>query len=146
MTTARQGRRSPAHRSGRSGRVERGIGCGVDVVELERFRASVRRGGARFLQRIFTEAELAYSRARKRTTLLHLAGRFAAKEAVLKALWQLNPRATLTMKQVEVCNDRLGRPRAVLHGRASGVAVHISLSHVKTVAVASAIAVQGSPL
>ena len=62
------------------------IGCGVDVVELDRFRQATRRGGAAFLRRGFTDAELAYARVRKRTTFLHLAGRFAAKEAVLKAV------------------------------------------------------------
>ncbi len=120
------------------------MGCGVDVVELSRFRRAVERGGAAFLKRIFTSQETAYARARPRTRLLHLAGRFAAKEAVLKAVSQITPKRLLAMRQVEVRNDRYGRPRIILHGRrAGGLKIHVSLSHVDTVAVASAIAIQG---
>ncbi len=116
------------------------IGCGVDVVDLPRFRKVLARGGAAFLRRVFTPQEVAYAKARRRTTLLHLAGRFAAKEAVIKALSQIDPRRVLAMNQVEVRNDRWGRPHILLHDRRSpGVKAHISLSHVDTVAVASAI-------
>ena len=119
------------------------MGCGVDVVELSRFRQTMKRGGEAFMRRVFTKQEAAYARARKRTTVLHLAGRFAAKEAVIKALSQLDPTHTLAMHHIEVRNDRFGRPRIVLHGhRPAGVNIHVSLSHVDTVAVASAIAIR----
>jgi len=131
LARSRAGRRTPA------------MGCGVDVVELSRFRQALRRGGQAFLQRIFTKQEEAYARARKRTTLLHLAGRFATKEAVIKAVSQVDPTRVLAMNQIEVRNDRLGRPRIVLHdGKANRITIHVSLSHVKTVAVASAIAIR----
>ena len=116
------------------------IGCGVDVVEPPRFRQAMRRGGRAFMRRIFTDQEEAYARARPRTALLHLAGRFAAKEAVIKAMSQIDSKRPLTMKQVEVRNDRLGRPHIVLRdGRTRRAKVYVSLSHVDTVAVASAI-------
>lgn len=119
------------------------IGCGIDVVELSRFRAALQRGGQAFLRRIFTEREQAYAQARRRTRLLHLAGRFAAKEAVMKAISQIDPTRVLAMNDVEVRNDRLGRPHIVLHdGGPTRLRVHISLSHVETVAVASAIAIR----
>ena len=119
------------------------IGCGIDLVELARLRAAMKRGGRAFMRRIFTPREEAYARARRRTTLLHLAGRFAAKEAVIKAISQIDPSRFLAMNQVEVRNDRLGRPHIVLHdGRSRRVKVHVSLSHVDTVAVASAIALR----
>ena len=119
------------------------IGCGVDVVELSRFRQALARGGDAFMRRIFTKREEAYAQRRRRTTLLHLAGRFAAKEAVIKAISQVEPRRVLAMNQVEVRNDRLGRPRIVLHdGRKSRIQIHVSLSHVATVAVASAIVIR----
>ena len=119
------------------------IGCGVDVVELARFRQALARGGEAFRQRIFTPREQAYADARQRTKVLHLAGRFATKEAVIKAISQVNPKLVLAMKQIEVCNDRLGRPSVVVHDRqAKRIQVHISLSHVDTVAVASAIAIR----
>ena len=117
------------------------IGCGIDIVELPRFRRAMARGGRAFMRRVFTPTEEAYANARRRTRLLHLAGRFAAKEAVIKAISQIAPNCLLAMKCVEVCNDRLGRPRVVLHDRRlSRAKVHISLSHVDTVAVATAIA------
>ena len=119
------------------------IGCGVDVVELSRFRKAVTRGGEMFMRRVFTSQERAYAEARPKTALLHLAGRFAAKEAVIKAVSQIDPRRVLAMNQVEVKNDRLGRPHIVLRdGRPSRLKIHISLSHVDTVAVASAIAIK----
>lgn len=97
------------------------------------------------MRRIFTKQEEAYASARKRTQWLHLAGRFAAKEAVIKAVAQIDPRRRLAMNQVEVCNDRMGRPSIILHGRKRArVAIHISLSHVASVAVASAIAIKAS--
>ena len=118
------------------------IGCGIDVVELAQFRRVMARGGTAFLRRVFTARETAYARAHRKTTALHLAARFAAKEAVIKAMAQVDPERVLAMKQVEVRNDRLGRPRIVLHGgRLRQVQVHISLSHVETVAIASAIAI-----
>jgi len=118
------------------------FGCGIDVVELARFRRALARGGKRFADRIFTPRELAYARARRRTRLLHLAGRFAAKEAVLKAVSQIDPARVLAMRQVEVRNDRLGRPSIILRdGHRGRLAIHVSLSHVETVAVASAIAI-----
>ena len=123
-------------------RVGQTFGCGIDVVELVRFRRALARGGKRFADRIFTPRELAYARARRRTRLLHLAGRFAAKEAVLKAISQIDPARVLAMRQVEVRNDRLGRPSIILRdGHRGRLAVHVSLSHVETVAVASAIAI-----
>ena len=135
--------RARAGRQGGAGLLRRTIGCGVDVVELDRFTQAIRRGGAAFRRRIFTAQEQAYARRRRRMEFLHLAGRFAAKEAVIKALSQLAPDQVPTMKQVEVRNDRLGRPHIILHRRLPRrVQVHVSLSHVKSVAVASAIAIR----
>ena len=95
------------------------------------------------MRRIFTSREEAYAKARRRTTLLHLAGRFAAKEAVIKAIAQLEPHRVLAMNRVEIHNDRWGRPHVILHDQKFGrFTVHISLSHVKSVAVANALAVR----
>ena len=119
------------------------FGCGIDVVELARFKRAKTSGGRAFMRRIFTGREEAYANARRRTTLLHLAGRFAAKEAVIKAISQLEPHRVLAMNHVEIRNDRWGRPHVLLHDRRFGrLTVHVSLSHVKSVAVASAIAIR----
>ena len=130
-------------RSRRASNIRLPIGCGVDVVELSRFRQAIKRGGEAFIRRVFTTGEVAYARAKRRTTLLHLAGRFAAKEAVLKAISQVDPRRVLAMRQIEIRNDRLGRPSIVLHDKPqNGLQIHVSLSHVDTVAVASAIVIR----
>ena len=117
------------------------IGCGIDVVEVARFRRALQRGGDALLKKIFTSRERLYARRRARTAILHLAARFAAKEAVIKAVSQLRPTRTLAMRQIEVHNDRWGRPSIILHdGSVKGITIAVSLSHANTVAVASAIA------
>ncbi|MBI4598072.1 MAG: holo-ACP synthase [Candidatus Omnitrophica bacterium] len=119
------------------------IGCGIDVVELPRLRTALSRNGQAFLRRVFTSREVAYANARPRTRLLHLAGRFAAKEAVLKAVSCLAPNATLAMRDIEIRNDRHGRPHVIVHRKGfSRMTIHISLSHVSSVAVASAMAIR----
>ena len=120
------------------------IGCGIDVVELPRFRQAATRGGAAFMKRVFTPQEVAYAARRPRTKWLHLAARFAAKEAVIKAVSQLAPKTLLAMREVEILNDRIGRPHVLIRRvSARRLKIHISLSHVNSVAVASAIAIRG---
>lgn len=104
------------------------------------------RHGERFLERVFTEAERAYADANPRRRAEHLAARFAAKEAVLKALgtgW----RDGIAWTDVEVVREPSGRPGVRLHGRAAGIAAELgvsgwllSLTHTGDTAAASAIA------
>ncbi|MGC9454098.1 MAG: holo-ACP synthase [Phycisphaerae bacterium] len=118
---------------------------GVDMVECARLAEVLDRHGRRFLERVFTAAELDYCLGRKRE-IEHLAGRFAAKEAVLKLLgtgWQGGIRWT----DIEVRNDPSGRPVVRLEGRCREIAderslgeILISISHIRTHAIASAIA------
>ena len=62
---------------------------------------------------------------------------------MLKALSQVDPRRSLAMNKIEVCNDRLGRPSITVHDpRMKGIQIYVSLSHVNSVAVASAIAIR----
>lgn len=113
-------------------------GTGVDITEVSRLRKAVEKWGHSFLDRIFTKEEL--ENARKRASLYqHLAGRFAAKEAVFKALGD----ADLGWKDLQILNDKDGSPRCViLNGKGRSVDVHISISHVKNYAVANAIITQ----
>lgn len=132
-------RRKPSAKARKSRRVP-AMGCGVDVVELPRFAQSMKRGGRAFMRRIFTEREEAYASARKRTSLKHLAARFAAKEAVIKALSQMDPKGRVpAMNEIEICNDSIGRPSVKIKKGSRRLKTYISLSHVDTVAVASAI-------
>lgn len=121
------------------------VSCGVDICETERIAEMVREHGERFLHRTFTAEELAYSLGRVREAE-HLAGRFAAKEAALKALgtgWA----AGLSWLDISVSIMPSGEPRLTLAGRAKEVAaergvtrLHISLSHCHSYAVAMVVA------
>jgi len=110
-------------------------GTGVDITEVTRLRKAIEKWGDDFLNRIFTKEEL--ENAKTRGSLhQHLAGRFAAKEAVFKALGD----AKLSWKDVEIINDKEGKPHCtILSSQGKKVNVHISISHVKNYAVANAI-------
>jgi holo-[acyl-carrier protein] synthase len=110
------------------------IGTGVDITEVRRLRQAVERWGKQFLERVFTGEEL--KNAEKHASFYqHLAGRFAAKEAVFKAFSD----SSLTWKDVQIVNDEEGRPWCrILNGKACGKKVHVSISHVKSYAVANA--------
>lgn len=121
------------------------IGHGVDLVECARVAEMAERYGERFMTRVYTPAEIAYCGSHKRQAE-RLAGRFAVKEAVLKALgsgW----RNGIAWTDMEVVNDPAGRPLLRLSGEtkrlADSLAVaewHISISHAAGLAIASAIA------
>ena len=125
------------------------IGHGVDLVETARITELCQRHGDRFLNRVFTDAERDYAQSSKRRDE-HLAARFAAKEAVLKALgtgW----RTGIAWRDVEVGRQASGRPFVTLSGGARDVAlmlgvseVQVSLTHTESHAMASAIAISGS--
>ncbi len=118
---------------------------GVDLVDCGRLGELIERYGQRFLKRVFTPAELAYCLGKKRE-LEHLAGRFAAKEAVLKVLgtgW----RGGINWTDIEVLNEPSGQPRVRLAGECRRIAeekalgeILISISHIRTHAIASAVA------
>jgi len=111
------------------------IGTGVDITEVMRLRKAVEKWGEEFLNRVFTSEELENAKTRG-SLYQHLAGRFAAKEAVFKAFG--DPR--LSWKDVEILNDKEGKPRCViLSSRGKKIDVHVSISHVKNYAVANAI-------
>ncbi|MDD5668832.1 MAG: holo-ACP synthase [Candidatus Omnitrophica bacterium] len=114
------------------------IGTGVDITEVRRLRQAVEKWGDSFLERIFTSAEI--ENAKKRVTIYqHLAGRFAAKEAIFKAVGDQR----LTWKDMEVLNDPDGKPYCrLLSRRYDKFTVFISISHVKNYAVANAIVTQ----
>ncbi|MFH1201395.1 MAG: holo-ACP synthase [Candidatus Omnitrophota bacterium] len=111
------------------------IGTGVDITEVKRLRQAVERWGKSFLHRVFTQEELENAKSRG-SLYQHLAGRFAAKEAVFKALGDKG----LNWKDVQILNDQEGKPCCqILNGRNKKIDIHISISHVKNYAVASAV-------
>jgi holo-[acyl-carrier protein] synthase len=91
------------------------IGIGIDLVEVPRIELAISRWGSRFESRVFTEKELIYCNSKK-DKAQRLACRFAAKEAMLKALgtgW----RNGIDWKEIEVTNDKLGKPIITLCGK-----------------------------
>ena len=116
------------------------IAVGVDVIEIDRVALAVERWGRRFLERVYTQDELAYCRGRPD----RLAARFAAKEAVMKALG--TGTRGVGWREVEVVRKPGGQPTIVLHERASRRAaslgiesLSVSLSHSRAYAVASVV-------
>lgn len=120
-------------------------GVGVDILDIARTERAIERTPA-FCRRVFTDAERAYCERRARPAQ-HYAARFAAREAVLKALGTGFSRG-VGLRDVSVAHDEAGRPVAVLTGRVKEIAqeqgvlaVEISLSFTHDVAVANAVAV-----
>lgn len=114
------------------------IGTGVDITEVRRLKQAVEKWGEVFLNRIFTDDELRNAKTRG-GLYQHLAGRFAAKEAVFKALGD----AGLSWKDLQILNDADGRPHCeIIKSKKKNIAVHVSISHVKNYAVANAIITQ----
>ena len=111
------------------------IGTGVDITEVRRIRQAVEKWGDDFIKRVFTKDEI--KNAKTRTSFYqHLAGRFAAKEAIFKAAGDKE----LSWQDIQILNDSDGKPICkFLNGRGKNINVHISISHVKTYAVANAV-------
>ena len=119
------------------------ITTGIDLIEVDRVKASIMRYGNRFLDRIFTPSELAEAEASPTS----LAARFAAKEAVAKALG--TGIGKVGWLEMEILRGETGQPQIRLHGAARQLAIDlklstwsISLSHTKSHAIAIAIATE----
>jgi holo-[acyl-carrier protein] synthase len=114
---------------------------GVDIIEVSRIRQIAGRHGERFFERIYTADERKYCRNRYTS----LAARFAAKEAVAKALG--TGIGYVAFREIEIVNDPQGRPEVLLHGSAAELARSlglttwaVSLSHTQDYAIASVVA------
>ena len=123
------------------------IAHGIDLVDFPRIAAMVTRHGTRFLDRIFTAKEQADANAVKNTTE-KLAGRFAAKEAVLKLIgtgW----RGKIAWTDIEVVNNAMGQPIVAISGEVKRIAdeqgieqITLSITHTADFAIASAVALR----
>ncbi len=116
-------------------------GIGVDIVDVKRMKKSIETWGPAFLQKVFTPNEIKYCKSRKKS-YEHFAARFAAKEAVSKAMstgWS----GSFRWKDVEVLNEPSGAPKIILSNNVAktlkGCRVHLSLSHTETTVVAFAV-------
>jgi holo-[acyl-carrier protein] synthase len=120
------------------------LAVGIDLIEIERVRSALLRHGGRFAERCFTPAERAYCDA-KPNPAQHYAGRFAAKEAIGKALGTGVP---FTWREIEVIGP--GKPRVILSGATASRAlaleageIELSITHSRTLAAAIAAVPQG---
>jgi holo-[acyl-carrier protein] synthase len=117
------------------------LGIGNDIIEIERIKENIQRYQQRFLDRVFTSHEQGYCQKRK-VPALHFAGRFAAKEAIVKALGTGFSNG-LTWLDIEINNDALGKPFVQLSPKAEKLfdspTLLISISHCREYATAFAI-------
>ena len=118
--------------------------CGTDIIEVDRIKNSIEHLGERFLKRIYTENEINYCEQRKNMKYQHYAARFAAKEAIYKALSSLlKDKYDLSWTSIEILKDVNGRPYVNLANiEIEGICnMDISLSHLEKYATATAIVV-----
>lgn len=123
------------------------VGIGTDIIEVPRIALMIQKHGELFVRRVYTTHEIEYCSQRKAANQ-HFAGRWAAKEAVLKALgtgWSKGVQWT----DIEVHNDTGGRPKIRLAGAARDLCqqreigeILITISHCRTFAVAYAVAMR----
>lgn len=124
------------------------ISTGIDIIEVDRVRKNIEKYGEKFLNKVYTESEIEYCERKKIQRYESYAGRFAAKEAVFKAIsWMLNGKFDVDWKDIEVINDKSGRPLVNVNNNLKIsnleeiISIDISISHVKNMAVASVVIV-----
>ncbi len=125
------------------------IAHGIDLVDCPRIEQMIERHGERFIKRVFTETEQAYAEANK-NEVEKLAGRFAAKEAILKLIgtgW----RGKIAWTDIEIINNAAGQPEVTLGGEVKKIAdklgikhISVSITHTANFAIASAVALAQS--
>lgn len=111
------------------------VGVGIDIVEVERIRRALRRES--FPRRFLTELEEAYCQQSIGLNVLKVAGRWAAKEAIIKAVG-----VSLSMKNIEILNDPLGQPHVIIHDShfdSKRLKILVSITHEKGHAAAVAV-------
>ena len=126
------------------------IRLGLDLVEVDRIEAAVRRWGDTFLDRLFVEGELRRQRAHPAAFAQHVAGRFAAKEAAMKALG--TGIRGVAFREIEVRRDPSGKPSLRFEGRARRRAEalgvedsELTITHTDRTAAAAVVLVCGAP-
>ena len=119
------------------------IRTGIDIIEIDRIKQSIEETDGKFCERVYTQKEIEYCESKKMQKYQHYAARFAAKEAVLKAISQLlESKFDIEWRKIEVLNDEQGRPFVNLLKKDVPIEeIDISISHCKTYAVASVVAI-----
>lgn len=116
------------------------ISCGVDIIEVDRIKRNIENSGEKFLNRVFTDNEIEYCNSKNLQKYQHFAGRFAAKEAVFKAISRsLDNKYSVSWKDIEIVNDNQGRPELKLSNVDTKKieSMDISISHCELYAIAN---------
>lgn len=117
------------------------IKTGTDIIEIDRIRESIESTDGKFCERVYTKKEIGYCESKKTQKYQHYAARFAAKEAVFKAISELlQNKYQINWQDIEILNDENGRPYVNLSKEIKGVeTIDISISHCKSYAIATVI-------
>lgn len=118
------------------------IKCGTDIIEISRVKESIENIGDRFLQKVFTEEEIRYCESKGKQKYQHYAARFAAKEAIFKAISEeLNDKYEMNWKDYEVLKNENNRPYININSKYGKDIenMDISISHCKQYAVANVV-------
>ncbi len=118
------------------------IKCGTDIIEINRIKDSIESLGDKFINKVFTEKEIKYCESKKKQQYQHYAARFAAKEAAFKAVSErLNDKYSIGWKDIEIENDKEGRPiiRIDKIDMDEIINIDLSISHCKEYACANVV-------
>ena len=118
------------------------ISCGTDIIEIERIKEAIEKSRDKFIEEIYTKAEIQYCESKKNAKYEHYAARFAAKEAIFKAVSIfLEDKYLITWKNAEILNDEKQKP--YIHFISMEFpqikSIDISISHCKQYAVANVV-------
>lgn len=120
------------------------ITCGTDIIEITRIKKDIENLGESFLNRVYTENEIEYCESKKKQKYQHYAVRFAAKEAVFKAISEfLDNKYSISWKEIQILNNSQGKPMVKLEGQQFEriESIDLSLSHCKEYATANVVTV-----
>lgn len=119
------------------------VQCGIDIIEVKRIEEAIESLSDKFLNKVYTAKEIEYCNSKNKMKYQHYAARFAAKEAIFKAISKnLKDKYELTWTNVEIINDKQGRPE--VHFINTSVnseieSIDVSLSHIKDYAIANCV-------
>lgn len=113
------------------------IECGTDIIEIDRIKKTIESLSNRFIKKVFTDKEIAYCESKKVFKFQHYAARFAAKEAVYKAI---SKKKGISWKDIEIINEENGKPKVYLYNEYNDVKIKeisLSMSHCEKYATAN---------
>lgn len=115
------------------------VACGIDIIEIDRIEKAIAvKSGKKFLDTVYTEKEIQYCESHFNNKFQHYAARFAAKEAVFKALNKISNQKTIDWKGIEVVNNNDGKPEIIMKNEKIE-SIDISISHCKEYAIANVV-------